>query len=183
MHNLDILVTSSINGLAGSNSLLDTFMISVTYFGVPCIVLWVALQWWVNEDRLYRRHVAVSAGLAFLIGLLINQIILLFVHRMRPYDAGLTSLLISSTTDPSFPSDHATASFAVAFCFLVKGLRRSGLFLAMAAFVVCFSRIYVGTHYASDVAGGMLTALVANILVGAVYRRNSRVDLRLTRLW
>ena len=183
MQNIDIQITTGINGLAGSNGFLDMIMVSVTYFGVPCIVLWVVLQWWVNENRLYRRHVAVSAGLAFLLGLLINQIILLFVHRMRPYDAGLTSLLIPSSTDPSFPSDHATASFAVALCFLLKGLRRSGFILAMAAFVVCFSRIYVGTHYASDVAGGMLTALFANILVGAVYRHNSSIDFRLTRLW
>lgn len=183
MQNLDILITSSINQVAGMNGFLDMVMISVTYFGVPCIVLWVVLQWWVNENRLYRRHVAVSAGLAFLLGLLINQIILLFVHRIRPYDAGLTSLLVPSTTDPSFPSDHATASFAVAICFLLKGLKRSGLFLAIAAFVVCFSRIYVGTHYAIDVAGGMLTALVANMLVLSVYRHNSSADQKLTRLW
>lgn len=183
MQNIDILMTTSINNLAGCNGLLDALMTSVTYFGVPCMVLWVALQWWVTENRRYIRHAALSAGFAFLIGLLINQAILIFVHRMRPYDAGLTSLLTPSTTDPSFPSDHATASFAIAFVFLFKGFKRSALFLVLAATVVCFSRVYVGMHYASDVAGGMLTALVAALLVGAVYRYHSWLDARLTRLW
>lgn len=124
MQNIDIVITTAVNSLAGSKALLDAFMTSVTYFGVPCMVLWVVLQWWVNENRRYRRHVTVSAGLGFLRGLLFNQLILIFVHRMRPYDAGLTRLLIPASTDLSFPSDHATASSAVAFAFMSKGLKR-----------------------------------------------------------
>lgn len=54
MQNIDIVITTAINSLAGSNALLDAFMTSVTYFGVPCLVLWVVLQWWVNENRRYR---------------------------------------------------------------------------------------------------------------------------------
>jgi len=37
------------------------------------------------------------------------------VDRVRPYDAGVTRLLIERSQDPSFPSDHATIVFAVAF--------------------------------------------------------------------
>lgn len=184
MHNLDVAVTSAINGLAGTFGALDALMITITYFAVPSLVIWVALQWWFGgRARAQRRHTVVSAGLAFLLGLLINQIILLFVHRMRPYDAGLTSLLIPSTTDPSFPSDHATASFAIAVTFLLKGMRRTGLWLTLAAVVICFSRIYVGTHYLSDVLGGMLTACIACLLVGWFYRAGSRIDARLTQIF
>jgi hypothetical protein len=38
--------------------------------------------------------VAIVAGLSFLLGLGLNQLILLFIHRLRPYDAGRTHLLI-----------------------------------------------------------------------------------------
>ena len=183
MHNLDIAVTGAINSLAGLSGALDALMISVTYFGVPSMVLWVASQWWFGAGvRSYRRHTVISAGLAFLLGLLINQIILLFVHRMRPYDAGLTSLLIPSTTDPSFPSDHATASFAIAVTFLLKGMRRTGLWLALVAVVVCFSRIYVGTHYLTDVLGGMLTACIACALVAWLYKAGTKLDTALTHI-
>ncbi len=164
-------MTGGINSFAGANGALDSLMISVTYYGVPSMVLWVVLQWWFgNGARPHRRHTAVSAGLAFsAAGLLINQLILLFIHRLRPYDAGLTSLLIPTTTDPSFPSDHATASFAIASTFLLKGLKPAAMWLTLAAVVVCFSRIYVGTHYLTDVLGGKLTACIASLLVGWLY--------------
>ena len=140
--------------------------------------------WWFGaEPHSGRRHAVVSAGLAFMLGLLINQIILLFVHRMRPYDSGLTSLLIPATVDPSFPSDHATASFAIALTFLIKGLRLKGLWLVLVAIVVCFSRVYVGTHYVTDVIGGMLTAFIACLLVGWLYRAGTCIDTRLTRVF
>ena len=183
MHNLDVTATDAINSLAGLYGPLDALMITMTYFGVPSMVLWVALQWWFGaEPHSARRHAIVSAGLAFMLGLLINQIILLFVHRMRPYDSGLTSLLIPATSDPSFPSDHATASIAIALAFLMKGFRLKGLWLGLVAIMVCISRVYVGMHYVTDVIGGMLTAFIACLLVGWLYRAGSLVDTRLTRL-
>lgn len=183
MHNLDLFLTSAINNFAGTNAAIDVIMISATYFGVPSMVLWTVLQWWTQDNRPYRRHVAVSTGLSFILGLLLNQIILLFVHRIRPYDAGITSLLISSTTDPSFPSDHATASFAICFGFLLNRLKREGLVLAIAASLIGFSRVYVGAHYLTDVIGGMLTALISSLLVIRFYNFGSRIDLLLTRLF
>ena len=62
-------------------------------------------------------------------------------------------------------------------------MRRTGLWLTLAAVVICFSRIYVGTHYLSDVLGGMLTACIASLLVGWLYRAGSRIDATLTRIF
>lgn len=84
-----------------------------------------------------------AAGLSFVLGLGLNQIILLFIHRVRPYDAGVSHLIISPSTDWSFPSDHATAAMAVAASFLFHGLRRRGLGYLTAAVLICVSRIYM----------------------------------------
>ncbi len=182
MNYLDILITRAINEFAGMNGSLDVLVISLTFFGVPCMVFWTVLQWWSGDNRAYRRHVAATSGLAFLLGLLINQIILLFIQRVRPYDAGLTQLLIAPTADPSFPSDHATACFSICFSFLIKGLKREARLLALVSMLICLSRVYVGTHYFTDVLGGMMTALVATMIVASLYRFNSRIDQKLTRL-
>src|SRR5260370_42393664 len=110
---MDQAFTQSINSVVGTNALLDAVMIAASKFGVPLLVALVVAQWWSKIDRTHVRHTCIAAGLSFLIGLGLNQIILLFVHRVRPYDAGVSHLIISKSLDWSFPCDHATASIAL----------------------------------------------------------------------
>lgn len=125
MYELDAAITGWTNHLAG-NTHLDQVLIIISAFGVPLLVMAVAGQWWVSTDRRKTRHALLAAGLAFLIGLGLNQIILLFDGRIRPCDAGITRLLIERSADPSFPSDHATATFAIAAALLLHGLSKRG---------------------------------------------------------
>jgi len=182
MNNLDVAATQAINHLAGKNGLLDLCMISISAIGVPMLIVAVAIQWWRKDDRRHVRHVLLAAGLSFLLGLALNQLILLFVQRLRPYETGVTHLLIAKSTDPSFPSDHATASAAIAIAFILHGTRRQGLCFLAAAFVVMVSRIYIGTHYVSDVLGGAVTAFVAAALVRAFFREGTAVDRMVTSI-
>lgn len=179
---MDEDVTRWINAAAGHIPALDGTMITATQFGVPFLILCVILQWWSKRDRFHVRHSAVAAGLSFLIGLGFNQIILLFVHRVRPYDIGLTHLIIPPSGDWSFPSDHATAAFAVVAAFALQALPRRTVFFALIALLIAWSRIFVGTHYATDVLGGAITGIAAAILVRASYREGSRLDRLVTAL-
>jgi undecaprenyl-diphosphatase len=179
---MDIAVTQWINSLAGQSAALDAGMAAVTSYGVPLLVLAVVLQWWSRQERLHVRHTCIAAGLSFLIGLGINQIILLFVHRVRPYDAGVSHLIISRSGDWSFPSDHATATFAIATAFLLHAPRRRGAAFLAAALLVCLSRIYVGTHYFTDILGGAATGIVAAVAVNGLYRKGTRLDSFLTAI-
>jgi undecaprenyl-diphosphatase len=179
---MDAAITSWINAAAGSNLLLDSSMIAATRFGVPLMVLLVALQWWAKEDRYHVRHAALSAGLSFLLGLALNQVILLVVHRIRPYDAGVTHLLIAPSADWSFPSDHATASFGIVAAFALQRLPRRAIGFLLLALLVCWSRIYVGTHYLTDLLGGLVTGVLGAVLVRRFYREDSRLDQFATRI-
>lgn len=179
---MDQQITRWINAPAGSVPALDMVMIALTRFGVPLLVLLVVLQWWSRTDRLRVRHVCVAAGLSFLIGLGINQLILLFAHRMRPYDGGVSHLIVERSADWSFPSDHATAGVAIAAAFLVHGLGRRGAIFLAIALLVCLSRVYVGTHYVGDVVGGTLTGVVAALMVRCLYWEGTRADKLITRI-
>lgn len=179
MYEIDATLTGWINALAG-DAFPDWIMVCVSAYGVPLLVLVVAANWWSGPDRLKTRHALVATGLAFLLGLGINQIILLFIDRIRPYDACITHLLIAPSGDPSFPSDHATAAFAIAASLLLHSMPRRGLAFLAAALLISISRVYVGTHYVSDVMGGALTAVLAAFLIKSLYKPRAALDCFIT---
>ena len=165
------------------NPNLVWLMIWVSTLGVPFMIGLTAIQWWSTNGRTNIRHVTITAGLSFILGLIINQAILLFVHRMRPYDSGITHLFIERSPDFSFPSDHATASFAIASAFLFKSRRSWGMVFGLAALIVCLSRVFLGTHYLSDVIAGAFTGIFASVAVYFAYAQGSRVDKFLTNIF
>ena len=182
MYAIDADLTRWINSWVRLIPALDTAIIWISMTGVPVLVAAVAGQWWLRQSRPHTRHVLLAAGFSFLLGLAINQLVLLLIHRVRPYDAGITNLIVERSTDPSFPSDHATASMAIAAVFLVNGLRRRGLAFLAAAILVGFSRIYIGTHYVSDIAGGAITGMAAAFIVRHHYKEGTRIDRMLTNI-
>jgi len=112
------------------------------------------------------KRASASALVAAAVALLANQVISHLWERPRPFTThpALTHVLGGRTTDPSFPSDHAAAAFAIAFAVLAFSRWGGALFLAGAA-LIGLSRIALGMHYPSDVLGGMLVGLAAAALV------------------
>lgn len=176
---IDAGMTHFINSFGGQNGFADAILKLVSFVGIPAMVLAVAWQWWSRDQHPKKRYVLLSAGFSFLLALALNQIILLAVHRVRPYDAGVTHLLIAPSGDPSFPSDHASAAFAIAFAFLLRSRTKQGFVFAVCASLVALSRVYVGTHYVGDVTGGALTACIAALAVCLAYREYGRINQRL----
>jgi len=175
LYHLDAGITQWINALSG-REWVDALMICISSWGVPTLVFAVACQWWSGADRDAKRHVLVAAGFAFILALGLNQLVLLGVDRVRPYLVGITTLLVPPSTDPSFPSDHATAAFAIAAAFTLSWLRRQAIWFSLAAIVIAFSRVYIGIHYFGDVLGGAVSGLVAAVVVVSIYRPRTRFD-------
>ena len=118
----------------------------------------------------YRWKVASVAGMtAAAVGLLVSQVITHFWQRPRPYVSHPheTILLVAPSGEPSFPSDHAVAAFAIAFVVAVIGRRMGAVFLA-AASVLALARVVAGLHYPGDVLGGALIGLASALLVLAL---------------
>jgi undecaprenyl-diphosphatase len=65
----------------------------------------------------------------------------------------------------SFPSGHATASFAVAISYGVAVPQLAGP-LVLLALLIGYSRVRLGVHYPSDVLAGQLLAIVSAAAVG-----------------
>lgn len=173
--NFDNETTTTINSLAGRYSALDLLAIFVAKYVIFLLVLSIAVTWFVRTDRAMWRFRAISCGMAVAAGLLLNQGILLFVSRVRPYDLGLTHLIVEKSADPSFPSDHATVVFAIAFMLILLRDRFAVPYLILAVFVA-LARVFIGVHFFSDIMGGAMTALIGAVLVAVFYKSNSRLN-------
>jgi undecaprenyl-diphosphatase len=113
-----------------------------------------------------------SAGLALAAAKLISEL----VDRARPFvaDADGVHLFSAHAADPGFPSDHATAAFAIATAIVLRK-RGWGIFALGAATVLSVGRVALGVHYPSDVlAGAALGAAAALVLWAPPIR--GRVD-------
>lgn len=114
-----------------------------------------------------------SALLAAAVALAANQAISALWFRERPTDAHPADAVlhfVSPSGDPSFPSDHAGAAFAIAFAVLFVSRRAGGWFL-LAAGAVGLSRVLVGLHYPGDVLAGAAVGFAAAWLVHRFARR------------
>lgn len=115
--------------------------------------VWLALGasgWLLDPDRRarWRRAGATVAGAYAL-----NTAIKFAVRRRRP-ELGELPPLTSTPTGLSFPSAHASTSFAGALSYSRLGLPRAPLYgLAVG---LSLSRLYLGVHYPSDVLAGAL---------------------------
>ena len=126
------------------------------------------------------RHGVVAAGLSALVALGIAHLLTELWARPRPYVAHPDAhLFIAPSHDPSFPSDHATAAFAIAVALLLRH-RKAGLIALVLATVLSVARVAVGTHYPGDVAAGAVIGAAAAL---ALWHPSIRTPLHRLAEW
>lgn len=142
-------------------------------YGVVVFALLLLAGWWRARrggDR-HRMAAALWAPLGVLLAVAVNQPLGNLVAEPRPYAAlHHVLLLVPSTSDFSFPSDHAVMAGAVA-----AGLwwvdRRLGAVALVLALLMAVARVYVGAHYPGDVVAGLMVGAVVTSLGLVVARR------------
>jgi undecaprenyl-diphosphatase len=122
------------------------------------------------------RRASVAAVLSAGLGLAVGKVISELVDRARPFvaDPHGVHLFSAHAADPGFPSDHATAAFAIAVAILLRK-RGWGILALVLATVLAVGRVAIGVHYPSDVIAGAALGSAAALALWAPPLR-TRID-------
>lgn len=167
---LDFELYERLNGLADRRHALEELFRFIAQDGQVLFLILLATLFFARGKWRSRngRHGVAAAGFSALLALGIAQVIASLWDRPRPYEAhsGDAHLLLSPSPDPSFPSDHATAAYAIAVAVLLRH-RKGGVLALILATLVAASRVALGTHYPTDVLGGAALGALAALLLWA----------------
>lgn len=166
---MDLDILNALNGFAAAH---DAFEDPVTFYNTVSVFLFaglLAVLFLLGRRQGARAAVAAGAGAALALGA--AQVIARLVDRPRPYADHALHVFVARSSDPSFPSDHTTAAFAIAVAVWLRFRRLGWVALAFAA-ALAVGRVFVGAHYPSDiVAGAALGSLAALVLWAPPLRR------------
>lgn len=133
------------------------FLAKYFIFLIPATI---AIGWLRGGER--TRKAMIESSFAALIGLCVNQLIGLAWMHPRPFMIGLGHTLLAHAPDSSFPSDHLTLWWSVAFALLLRGnVPRLGMALALLGLPLAWARIYLGVHYPFDMLGALAISLLS----------------------
>jgi undecaprenyl-diphosphatase len=148
---------------------------SIPFMVVATLSLWLFAR--PGRDGKWKLAAASAIGAATA-ALAVNQVIHSIWDRPRPYEDHVVAHPWSSSTDASFPSDHASASIAIAVAVFMFD-RLVGSFFLAAAGLIAVGRIFVGAHYPADVLASIVVGTASAI---AVVKLGRPVVVRIVRL-
>jgi undecaprenyl-diphosphatase len=146
----------------GHTPVVETALIRLAQAGENGL-LWNALATVGGTLSASRRDAYVRAIEIVLATLLVNTAVKYTVRRARPILEEELPALTPVLSGRSYPSAHASTSFAGARALSAAGLPGTPLYAVAAA--MALSRPYLGVHYPTDVlAGALLGDAVARLM-------------------
>lgn len=148
------------------NRLFDVvmpFLTEIDNWRIPLAVIWVGLLIFGGKKG---RIVALLAGVCLALSdQLSSSVLKPYFARTRPCNVlENVHLLVHCTKAFSFPSSHATNIFAQATLFAYTYRKLTPVLIPLA-FLVGYSRVYVGVHFPFDVLFGAVLGVTCTAVV------------------
>lgn len=173
LYSLDVFVYQLIN-LSYHNIFLNDLALLLCYFGVVYVGIAIAIILMLFGDR-KSKQISIILLISILLTYCVTGLIKYSILRPRPFTQIQDYILLTTVSDPSFPSGH-TSNATTIFYVLSKGFKRS--YLMIIPVIVGLSRIYVGVHYPSDVIFGFIVGLIIAYVVEKIFNKVNMGELR-----
>ena len=140
------------------------------YFLLPLVIAGLLIF-----DRKNALRVIVVSIIAILFGGIIVHILKELVQRPRPLAESLFEAININVCgrklcgENSFPSGHSQIAFSIAA--VLSGYYKKWLLFYLLAFLVAFSRVYIGVHYPFDIIAGSMIGYLSAKLVLAISQK------------
>lgn len=158
----DTVLTSFLAQLVPHTTVTNILFGAISYerslFVIWFIFLTVYLIFIERRDKIFLIHFFGAMMSAYLIS---DKILKYIVGRARPMQP--QNFFYLCPKDFSFPSTHATVSFACAYVLASFDKKRRYIYY-LAAILISYSRIYLYCHYFLDVLGGALLGTLLGYL-------------------
>ncbi len=175
---IDLGILHFFNG--SDNIALDDIVVSLTN-GFVWIPLFLSLIYLIIKNNETMAQIMLAIGGAILCVLVTDGIddgiVKPMIGRLRPLNDPMVRMsldLVSGVSERSFSffSAHAanTMGIAVFFCWLVRS-RMVGFLLVSWSLINCWTRLYLGVHYPSDILVGIICGALVGSLVYFLYRK------------
>jgi undecaprenyl-diphosphatase len=157
---VDVWLFQQLNGLAGRWLLFDLAvrLLVNEYLVLTGLSLLLFGLWFTGQQPAVRaRHqrALIVALLAVLVANAVVKGLNLVYFRPRPFAGHPVTLLFYRPTDSSWPSNPATAAFALASAQWLHNRRTGAVGLVLAG-LMAVARVIAGVHYPLDVISGSL---------------------------
>ncbi len=148
--------------------------ISFISLGIPALCVIIGLT---KKNKVFARK-----GLIVLLGIAlagsISATIKRTVKEPRPYEVDARIKQLSVGGSNSFPSGHTAevSAAALGFTLLLFRTPLSIILSVIWALLMMSSRIVLGVHNFTDIAGGFITGCLGLLIVYSLFERFNRVD-------
>ena len=157
---LNLSLFSCINASPEASNTSIHFAIFIANDLLYCMILLFA-WFWLRGNYDTKKQI-LKAFIFTSIAILISQCISHVYYHPRPFVMEVGRTLIYHAPNGSFPSDHMLIFSSIAFSYLFSAQRKLGIFLLVMAWLVAWSRVYLGVHFPLDMLGAFLLAFALN---------------------
>ena len=157
---LNLSLFSWINASPEASNTSIHFAIFIANDLLYCMILLFA-WFWLRGNYDTKKQI-LKAFIFTSIAILISQCISHVYYHPRPFVMEVGRTLIYHAPNGSFPSDHMLIFSSIAFSYLFSAQRKLGIILLIMAWLVAWSRVYLGVHFPLDMLGAFLLAFALN---------------------